>query len=154
ALLARQESERLAVVPRMWAKAFNAAAELTFRQGDYQHVAELAERGRAVSRACGDTAGLGRALDILGDALIYLDEHERAQAGLEESLALWRELDDAWGIANSLHLLAVLAQAQGEYARAAALREEGLAQRERRRDPLRDPWLIAYLLNNLGDDVQ
>jgi tetratricopeptide (TPR) repeat protein len=106
-----------------------------------------------MSRDSGNTAGSARALHILGDALLFLGELGRAQPALEESLALWRDLDDAWGMARSLHVSAVLAEAQGDLGRAAALREEGLALRERERDPLRDPWLIAYLLTNLGDVI-
>ncbi len=127
---------------------------LAFQQGDYQHAVVLAERSLAVSRAGGDTAGIARALHILGNTLHFLGEYERAQGVLEESLALWRDLDDTWGIAFSLHVLAALAVEQGDYPRGVALREEGLALRERGSDPLRDPWLIAYLLANLGDNVR
>jgi tetratricopeptide (TPR) repeat protein len=150
AFLARQEHSRPAAAPRLQAKALYAAGMLAFRQDEYRRTVALGERSLAVSRDCGDTAGIARALHSMAVALYFQDEYVRAQALLEESLALGRELDDAWGIADALHVLAGLAQAQGDYARAAALWEEGLALRER----VRDPWLIAYLLANLGDNVR
>jgi predicted ATPase/transcriptional regulator with XRE-family HTH domain len=153
ALLALPESGRSASAPWVRAKALHAAAELAFDQGDYQHAVVLAERSLAVSRDSGDTAGIARALHRLGDTLLFLGEYAQAQPVLEESLALWRRLDDAWGMARSLLVVAVLAEARGDLGRSAALREEGLALREHGRDPLRDPWLIAYLLTNLGDAI-
>jgi tetratricopeptide (TPR) repeat protein len=154
ALLAQQERAHPAAAPRVWAKALHAEAQLAHRQDDYQRAVMLAERSIAMCRACGDTAGIARALQGLGDILNLLGDYGRAEAVLEESLVLWRELDDTWGTAASLFVAGVVAEGQSDYARAATLLEEGLALREHARHPLRDPWLLGYLLVNLGDVVR
>jgi predicted ATPase/transcriptional regulator with XRE-family HTH domain len=154
ALLALQERARPAAAPQVWAKALHAEAQLAHRQDDYQRAVMLAERSIAMCRACGDTAGIARALQGLGDILNLLGDYARAEAVLEESLALWRELGDTWGTAASLFVAGVVAEGQSDYARAAALLEEGLTLRDHARDPLRDPWLLGYLLVNLGDVVR
>jgi tetratricopeptide (TPR) repeat protein len=69
-----------------------------------------------------------------------------AHAFLQESLALFRELGDTWGIAYALNGLGLVANDQGDYARARALFEESLAMRRE----LGNTWGIAASLNNLG----
>jgi hypothetical protein len=69
-----------------------------------------------------------------------------ARARQEESLALRRELGDQWGIAVSLHNLAVVAHGQGEFAFAKARWEESLAISR----VLGDRTVIATTLNSLG----
>jgi len=70
----------------------------------------------------------------------------RAAALYEESLALWRNLDDRAGTAQPLNNLGLVARDHGEFARAQGLFEESLALR---RD-LGDRVGIAQSLNNLG----
>jgi predicted ATPase/transcriptional regulator with XRE-family HTH domain len=64
----------------------------------------------------------------------------------EESLGLFRSLEDSWGIASCLTGMGNLAFVRGDYPRAAVLMEEGL-------DLARahgDAWQAAYLLHGLG----
>ena len=75
-------------------------------------------------------AGHRLLLDNLGIAALQLSDYARARALLEESLVLWRELDDAWGIASTLANLGVVAERSGDYARATALHEEGRSARQ------------------------
>ncbi|HET9223051.1 MAG TPA: tetratricopeptide repeat protein, partial [Roseiflexaceae bacterium] len=74
-------------------------------------------------------------------------DHERAAALEVEALALFRELDDAAGIARVLVIMGNMAWGQGDYARAAALCLESL-ERYRELDNRRG---IAYALHKLGD---
>lgn len=65
----------------------------------------------------------------------------RARALFEESLAIWRKLDDTQAIAYALAMLACAAIDQGSYATARSLVEESLAAcRE-----LRDAWTTSLL---------
>jgi predicted ATPase/DNA-binding CsgD family transcriptional regulator len=58
------------------------------------------------------------------------DDYDVAEHLGEEGLALFRELDDRWGTAQSLNLLGALARGRGAYDRAQILGEEGLARFE------------------------
>jgi predicted ATPase/class 3 adenylate cyclase/DNA-binding CsgD family transcriptional regulator len=71
---------------------------------------------------------------------------DRAEEFCQQSLALYRELGDAVGIASSLHLLADIAEGRGNLAVARALGEESLMLfRESG-----DKGSVAYLLFHLG----
>jgi len=73
-------------------------------------------------------------------------DYGRATALLEESLALFRALEDTAGIASTQNHLGVIAQLQGDYGRATTLLEASLALRRE----LGDTQGIAGALNNLG----
>jgi predicted ATPase len=67
-----------------------------------------------------------RALTGAAALSIFIGDHAETSALGNESLALARELDDAWGMALSLIVLSVTALAQGQRDRAATLIEESL----------------------------
>ena len=67
----------------------------------------------------------------------------------EESVELFREAGDRWGVAESLNNLALTAEMQGEIGRATALNEESL----RVRRELGDKRGIVMSLNNLGSEA-
>jgi non-specific serine/threonine protein kinase len=73
-------------------------------------------------------------------------DFERQTAIVEESLKLYRELNDAPGIAQSINNLGSIAYSQGDYARAETLYTESLNLRRE----IGDSWGIANSLNNLG----
>lgn len=73
-------------------------------------------------------------------------EHERARELNEESLRLFRKLEDKRGIENTLGALGLTALRNGEYERARELYEEGL----RLSRELGNKRLIAELLAHLG----
>jgi len=90
----------------------------------------LAQRaGEAVSL---DTAAIrslrARALKMLGNIASWQDDLATAQPALEASLELFRELGDAWSIANVLGSLGRVLVWRGDYARSCALLEESLAR--------------------------
>lgn len=73
-----------------------------------------------------------------------------AETFLKQSLCLYEELGDGWGIAASLNALAVNARDSGDYLSAQATFERSLA----RWRTLADPLSIARCLHNLASVVQ
>src|SRR5207248_4985100 len=80
----------------------------------------------------GDKRGMAFALRSLGAMYLYSRprNYERCRAALEKGLALFRELDDRFGIAEMLGQLAVLARVQGDLEQAEMLAEESLLLRK------------------------
>lgn len=74
-------------------------------------------------------------------------DYDTAYAFFERNLAINRELDDRWGIANSLNNLGVVVQEQGKFAAARALFEESLALWKE----IGNNEAIALALNNLAN---
>lgn len=87
-----------------------------------------------------------RALAGAGVMAYARGDYGRAQALLERSLALFRDLGDSPGIAGSLLVPGQMAIFRGEYERAKALLEESLALYR----ALGDDWDAAHVLNFLG----
>ena len=85
-------------------------------------------------------AGL-RAKALLGSGRLALLQCDYAPAvrRLEAALRLYRELDDARGIASALQVLGSVAREQGRYARAVELHAESLAVAE----AAGDRWAVA-----------
>jgi predicted ATPase/DNA-binding SARP family transcriptional activator len=101
----------------------------------------------ALSRSKGASETLrSRALNGAAALAWYQSDYSRAEAFLEESLTLARQLADQGSISLVLNNLGTVAYAQGDYDRAVALREESLALAQE----LGDKWSIADCLNNLG----
>ncbi|MDQ2783406.1 MAG: tetratricopeptide repeat protein [Chloroflexota bacterium] len=111
----------------------------------------LDEGRRWLTRALaieGEVAPLlrGKALRGAGLLATWQGDFAAARSLHEESLALYRALDDRLGIANALENLGLVAREQGDYAAAAALHAESLTIRR----ALGDRRGIAGCLNNLG----
>ncbi len=87
-----------------------------------------------------------RALNCAGEIARFRGEYERAEALLEEALALYRAVDDRDGIAATLYNLGRLAHAQGRLEHAAEHYEASLAL-HRARD---DAQATARVLTSLG----
>jgi tetratricopeptide (TPR) repeat protein len=77
-------------------------------------------------RELGGKRGLAAALQILG---VVMERPDRAAARslLEESLAIWRDLNEPGGVAQSLYFLGSLAHQEGDFAAARSFFEESLA---------------------------
>ncbi len=105
----------------------------------------------AVDGPGGDDASLRRAraqaLMGAGTLASVQADQRAAQAAYEESLALWRALDDQQGIARALHNLGGIAAGQGDPATAAARLAESL----RLYEALGDRGGMASILGSLGD---
>jgi predicted ATPase/DNA-binding CsgD family transcriptional regulator len=100
----------------------------------------------ALAGASGTPAARAKALTEVGWFALEQSDHDQARRSLEESLLVYRELDDKYGVAHALECLSVAKTRLGEYGRAVQLQEESLAlYRE-----LGHEWGIAVSLNNLG----
>ena len=118
---------------------------IAFYQGDHAAARPLLERSVALLRKYGDRWLLADALFVLGDALPAADE-ARAAALYEESLALYRALDDPLA-AQPLTSLGHLALRRGDTATARSLLTDAL--RLRRLEP--DRMQLALSLAALGE---
>ena len=89
-----------------------------------------------------------RAKAIYGAAVLAFHQGDNTQAAAlsEESLALYRRLEDKSGIALSLNTLGIVKRNQGDYDLAKRLLEESLTLSRQ----LDDKWAIAEALNILG----
>jgi predicted ATPase/DNA-binding SARP family transcriptional activator len=93
------------------------------------------------------TTARAKALHEAGALAYSQGDYAAARALNEESLSLFRELEDRGGIASSLNSLGNVAYDQGDYASARALHEESLSIRRE----LGDRQGIAWSLNSLGN---
>ena len=96
----------------------------------------------------GGVSALVRARVLCGAGALseHLAEYDHARARLEESLTLFRQLDDPWGAGFALHFLAHVARAQGDFPQATSLFEESLACFQ----SMGDKWGSALTLDCWG----
>jgi predicted ATPase/DNA-binding winged helix-turn-helix (wHTH) protein len=114
-----------------------------------EHLAEGRARLETILRLAGTTHTKERARvsQFLGALLTVQGDFEAAARFLEQSLSLYEELDDQWGIAASLNAVAVSARDRGDYASAQANFERSLACWRL----LTDRRAIARCLHNLAN---
>jgi len=82
--------------------------------------------------------------------LRFEGDYEQAVVHLDESLAMWRDLGDHWGLATALFIRGGVARAQNQNDLALALFEESLSLLRE----VGDLWGIAHQLGELGALVQ
>ncbi len=113
---------------------------------------------RALARSEGVTAPVrAKALDDAGWLAIYQSDYDRAEVLGEESLALYRELGDAAGIADALDLLGWLAKERGNHTAASTLYGEALALWRETGNKTGIAWALhglAYVTLYQGESVQ
>jgi predicted ATPase/DNA-binding XRE family transcriptional regulator len=102
---------------------------------------------RALERPSEATAARAKVLVGAGRLAWFQGELKRGSALLEESLALYRGLDDDTGVAFTLLVLGRIAVSQGDRKRGATLVEESLASLRQQANA----WGIARALIVLGD---
>ncbi len=127
------------------AKALFASGALAWLQGDHHtgviRLAESVLLWREFNSAGGE--GIAYALAYLGLAYNTEDQLDSALAAGEESVALFRKLNDKWGLALSLDFLGIVIRDHGDYKTASSLFDESLIIfRE-----LGDKWGISFPLN-------
>jgi len=109
-------------------------------EGRKQLEAALALGGPASPRA------RAKALTEAGFFALEQSDHDQGQRSLEQSVLLYRELDDTYGVAHALECLVIAKTRLGDFGRATRLQEESLALfRE-----LGHKLGAARSLNNLG----
>jgi predicted ATPase len=87
-----------------------------------------------------------QALRTAGVLNLELNDYAGAEPYLQESLVLFRRLEDRRGVAATLNSLGVMAFSQNLYGRAIRLLEESLSLRRQ----LEDSYSLSTPLNNLG----
>jgi predicted ATPase/class 3 adenylate cyclase len=128
-------------------KALEGLSWLSHLQGDLDRAEAVAEEGLELSAEAGvETSTVASLRGTLGDVVRSRGEHERAKELFEESVRLYREIGDRWGVAWSLGSLANVAGDRGDHEQAKRLYEEGLALSRR----LGDARLLGAYLDSLG----
>jgi predicted ATPase/DNA-binding CsgD family transcriptional regulator len=108
------------------AKALYAAANLSFVQSHYDVAEALSSESLTLYRELEDQPGIALSLWVLGN-VAWVRGDRVARSLFEEAVALARAVGLKETAAWLLFSLALLASSQGEYARACALYEAGLA---------------------------
>jgi len=91
-------------------RAMFAASVVRFAQADFTGTLSLKDRMIDFMRAAGDRRGEALALTAYGLVYTHLQDAEPSAALLEQGLALYRELDDKWGLAAEVKQKQYLAQ--------------------------------------------
>ncbi|HEX6507897.1 MAG TPA: tetratricopeptide repeat protein, partial [Chloroflexota bacterium] len=122
--------------------------------GEAERAADLLRQGELEGRETGDQALLALSLRFQAALAAEQGDPQRTQQLGEESLALYRGLDDSEGRADVLRILAAAAYGAGERERARALTDDLLALLlQSPLDPQTEEWLepLAYRARMLGD---
>lgn len=132
---------------RAHAKALTAAAQLTFRQGDYAEAKALCESSLKIFRDIGDKRWVAIVLNLLANIGTELGDYETTPAMFKEVVALGLEVDDkrlaVWGLVGLGYAElrpGGLEAAAGLFARALAVSRE-----------IGDKFSIAFELAALGE---
>jgi predicted ATPase/DNA-binding winged helix-turn-helix (wHTH) protein len=115
---------------------------LTEGRARLETILRLAGNGHAKERA--------RVLHFVGALATAQGDYPAAEGFLKESISLYEELDDEWGIAASLNALAVSARDRGDYSSAESSFERSLACWRM----LTDRSATARCLHNLANVIK
>jgi len=105
----------------------------------------------------GDSATAARAYALVGAVGLAVDigEYEQGRRYAEEALALYRDLEDAWGIARGAFELGYVAIESGDFARARPYFEESLerfSELAAEHDVLLVLFNLSWACDELGDE--
>ncbi len=100
--LARALAFDMEVEPAVRAKAYHAAATLATLQADNDQAIYYYQQSLALRRELNDIAGLAASTLNLGVLLYHRADYEQAQAGIEEALGYYLELQNLRGVASAL----------------------------------------------------
>ena len=109
-------------------KVLDGVSWLANAQGDLDRAEEAAEEGLRLSDEAGIEGSVAASFrGTLGDVVQNRGDPEKAKELFEESVRLYREAKDRWGVAWALGGLGNLFNVREDYERAKELYEEGLA---------------------------
>src|SRR3954452_11870624 len=114
------------VDPAVRLRALSAGGTIAFRLGNVGLSQERWEFALEIARDLGDDLWIARLLSDLGTAAAGREDWDVATQLLEESAALFRELDVPARLGTVLGNLGHIAAERGDYARAIEVTEEGL----------------------------
>jgi predicted ATPase/transcriptional regulator with XRE-family HTH domain len=130
--------------PSLLSKALHTAGALASLAGNGLRARTLCEQALILARAANDRWNIAWSLSHLGG---YVQERtDQGAATLEESLALFREIDDAMGITHGLIRRAWAALCQNDYPYGRVLLEEA----EIRAHQAGDKVIIAWITHFMG----
>jgi len=114
-------------------RAHYALCHAARRRGDEQRsrshaLAAIAQARESVAREAISPIWLAWTLSFLGEAVDIVGI-ERAESAAEEALSIFRQLENHWGTANALQVLAIFAVDRGDVVNAARLLAESIAVR-------------------------
>jgi predicted ATPase/DNA-binding CsgD family transcriptional regulator len=132
-----------------WSEALYGASVLASMGQDQERGAALADELLAMSRERGDRSGVGKALNLLGNAALKQGELQRAKVLYDDAFGHLRAPEDEPWIAVVLDNLGTIAHLLGDHERATDLLEQALATWRR----LGNAWGVAVALHDLGDSA-
>ncbi len=136
---------REGVVAPLRAKVLYNAGFLLWHLNDLERTEALTGESLTLCRELGDTAGVARALTLLGAVAWLRSQYAAARVLYEEAGALFQQVGDTWGRGRCLTDLARMVTEQGQYELARVLLEESLALYQALGDKQRIGWVL-YLL--------
>lgn len=130
---------REGVVAPLRAKVLYNAGFLLWHLNDLERTEVLTGESLTLCRELGDTAGVARALTLLGAVAWLRSQYAAARVLYEEAAALFQQVGDTWGRGRCLTDLARMVTEQGQYELARTLLEESLALYQAPRPARRAP---------------
>lgn len=130
--------------PAARARALEAAGGIAHWRADFERAHPLYLEALAIQREFGDPAAVANALYNLSFPLFFEDV-AGATAALDESLSIYRSLDDRPGIAKAIWGLAAAYMVNRDYERARPMIEESLAIFRNLDDPFGTGWALHEL---------
>ena len=139
--LAREVGDKMGIGWPLWWLAY-----IYFYQGEYLRGLSLAEEGLAFFQEAGNAGAVAQTLGLLAEIHFYSQDNVvKAQARVEEFLALAREMNDTGYEVGALDLLGRMALHQGKTVLARSLFAEIQAVRKEERDNASMGHKAAYL---------
>lgn len=133
--------------PVIRAKAICRAVGLEIIRGNLIGTVELVEEAIDICREAGHKEGLAWSLNLMGQAKTWSNaEMDQALPYLSESVDLFNELGNDWGIGLGKRYIGQVVEFQGEYERGINLQKEGVENFDR----VGDAWNGAHSLFLLG----
>jgi predicted ATPase/transcriptional regulator with XRE-family HTH domain len=151
------QSEREEVRPQWRAKALRVSGQMASLRLDAGLAQTRFEESLLISRKLEDKPALARVLGDFGKFYHHTQEaYERARELLDESLSIYRELNDNWGICVALYFLGHVEGGSGNFNKATELAQESLKIARQQGNKLQVAEVLANLsyLAYMENDLQ
>jgi tetratricopeptide (TPR) repeat protein len=101
-------------------------ASIDGNRGDYGQALSRFKESLHIFQDCNDVSSYVAALYNIGVTLVYLENYEEAQPVLEQSLQVWRSLEDNLGVCMALKNLAHVMRQRGDLRQAKTAIDESM----------------------------